>query len=238
MNWVLIGVLAVLLVNTLIGYKAGFIKTVFSLFSMIVALLLTIWINPTVNNLMRQNEKLYGTVYDKVDGVLPKASEDIEDSSSKQISYIEELPIPQTIKDSLIENNNNEEVQKVLGFDNYVDKFREYVANYITGIILNALSFVVTFVVILILLWVVSIILNIISKLPVLNQINKVAGLLAGLIHGLVIVWVLFLLLTVFGGTEIGKEAMLMISESQILSFLYNNNLLIGFITNGTKMLF
>jgi len=86
-------------------------------------------------------------------------------------------------------------------------------------------------------LWALCIALDLISKLPLLNGVNKTAGLLAGLLHGLVIVWVFFLIITVFGGTKIGQQALEMIGESEILSFIYNNNLLLKFITSATKML-
>jgi uncharacterized membrane protein required for colicin V production len=229
MNWLLLIVLALLLGNALIGMKVGMIKTVFSLFSLIVSLVLTVYISPVVNDFMRGNETFYGNITEKVEKFLPFEEE--EAKVSEQVSAIEGLPLPQSIKDTLIENNNKE-IYKVLSVTN----FREYVSNYLAGIIVNALAFIVTFFVILIGLWVLSIALNIVSKLPLLNQINKTAGLLAGLVHGLVVVWIFFILITVFGGTELGQKALGMISESQILNMLYNNNLLLGFITSATKV--
>ena len=118
-----------------------------------------------------------------------------------------------------------------------INNFKGYVVSYITGLIINAISFIVTFVVILILLWVLCIALDLISKLPLLNQINKLAGLAAGLVHGLVIVWILFILLTVFGSSQFGQEAMQLIEENVILGVLYDYNVLLRFITNIAKMI-
>jgi uncharacterized membrane protein required for colicin V production len=230
MNWLLIAVIAIIAVNALIGIKAGFIKTVFSLCSLIVAIILTVWISPVVNNFMKGNEKIYNAISDKVEKVLPFSEE--ETDANEQVSLIEGLHLPQSIKDSLIENNNAE-IYKEMAIDN----FRGYVGSYLTGVVINALSFIVTFIVILILLWVICIALDIISKLPLLNQINKLAGFLAGLVHGLVVIWLFFILLTVFQSTALGQKAMDMIGESMILSLIYNNNFLLQFITNVTKML-
>jgi uncharacterized membrane protein required for colicin V production len=224
-------VLAILVVNSLIGRKVGFIKTVFSLCSMIVALVLTVWISPIVNDFMRGNEKIYNNISTKVEAFLPFAEE--QAGVNEQISIIEGLSLPQSLKDSLIENNNSE-IYEALS----INSFKGYVSNYLTGVIINAMAFIITFVVILILLWVISIALDIISKLPLINSINKTAGLLAGLLHGLVVVWLFFILLTVFGSTELGQKGMEMVGESQILSLLYNNNFLLGFITSATKMFF
>ena len=46
MNWLLIVVIGIIIMNALIGRKVGLIKIVFSLFSFIIALLLTTWISP------------------------------------------------------------------------------------------------------------------------------------------------------------------------------------------------
>lgn len=230
MNWLLIVVIAILAVNALIGIKAGFIKTAFSLCSLIVAIILTVWISPVVNNYMKGNEAIYNSISSKVEMVLPLTEE--ASQVSEQESIIEKLHLPQFIKDSLKENNKAE-VYKDLA----INSFKGYVNGYLTGVIINAISFMITFVVILILLWVICIALDIISKLPLLHQINKLAGFLAGLIHGLVIIWVLFILLTVFGGSSFGQEALQMIEEDKILSIIYNNNFLLHFITNVAKMI-
>jgi uncharacterized membrane protein required for colicin V production len=209
--------------------KAGFIKTAFSLLSMIVAVILTVWLSPVVNNVMKGNEKFYNTISSKVEAMLPFAEEEAD--ANEQISLIEGLHLPQSIKDSLIENRNTGVYKEFAG------SFKDYVSSYLTGVIINALSFIATFVVILILLWVICIALDIVSKLPLLNQVNKTAGLVAGLVHGLVVVWIFFILLTVFGSTGFGQKAMEMIGESEILSIIYNNNFLLRFITSAAKML-
>ncbi|MDF2511782.1 MAG: hypothetical protein K0S04_1648 [Herbinix sp.] len=230
MNVLLIVVLAILVVNALIGMKAGLIKTVFSLFSMIIAVVLTIWVSPYINNYMRNNDKIYEGISSKVEKMLPFSEKEVIDE--EQEGFIQELSLPQSIKDSLMKNNTVE-VYKEMAIDN----FQDYVSSYLTGVILNAMAFIITFVVVLILLWVICFALNLISKLPLLNQINKTAGLVAGLVHGLVVVWIFFILLTVFGSTEPGQKALEMIGQDQTLSFIYNNNYLLKFITNITKII-
>ena len=231
MNWLLIIVIVILGVNTLVGMKAGLIKTIFSLCSMVVAVVLTLWISPYVNDFMRGNEKIYQGISEKVEKMLPLAEKEI--AASDQVSQIEGLSLPKSIKDSLIENNNAE-IYKALAIDN----FKDYVTNYLTGVIINAMAFIITFIVIFIILWVICFALDIVSKLPLLNQINKTGGLIAGLVHGLVVVWLFFILVTVFGSTELGQKALEMIGESQVLSIIYNNNFILKFITSVTKMVF
>jgi uncharacterized membrane protein required for colicin V production len=230
MNWLLLVVIIILVVNALIGLKAGFIKTAFSLLSMIIALVLTLWISPYANNYMRGNDKICDYVSTRVEKILPMIEEKADKKA--QESVIDKMSLPKSIKSSLLKNNNAEAYKKLS-----VNSFKDYMRSYLTGIILNALAFCITFIVLLILLWILSFALNIISKLPLLNQINKMAGLLVGLVHGLVVVWLLFILLTVFGSSAWGQKAMEMIGNDSILSLIYNNNFILKFITSASKML-
>lgn len=231
MNWLLVVVLLILLGNAVIGMKVGFIKTVFSLVSLILALILTIWISPMVKNYMMGNEKFYNGVATKVEKLLPFGEEEIiEEEQSKAI---EGLSVPKSIKEGLLKNNTVESYKEMA-----ITGFTQYVSRYITGVIINSLSFIATFIAILLLLLVIFMALDLISKLPLLNQVNKTAGLLAGLVHGLLLVWLFFILLNVFGGTAFGQSVMKLVGENEVLSIIYNNNVLLKFITGATKILF
>lgn len=229
MNWLLIAVSVILLGNAIIGMKVGFIKTVFSLVSLILALFLTIWISPLVKDTMRDNEKLYQGIANKIEKMLP-----FEDkvAHKEEPELIEGLSIPKSVKEGLLKNNTAEKYKEFA-----ITSFKQYVSKYLTEVTINALSFIATFTVILIALWVIFLALNLISKLPLLNQLNKTAGLLAGLVHGLILVWLFFLLLTIFSTTEFGQSTMKLVAENELLSIIYNNNILLKFITGATKIL-
>ncbi len=221
MNLMLIIVLGIIILNALIGRKVGLIKIVFSLFSFIVALTLTVWISPSINGMLKNNESFYQKTSQKVEDMLFKGNEE----KTEQEDIIEGLPLPKSIKESLQENKAKQEAN-----------IKSYVVDHVTGIVINALAFVLTFVIVFIALWVISIALNIISKLPILNQLNKMAGLLVGGLQGVIIVWILFVLLTVFSGTELGKSAIGQINDSIILSFIYNKNFLLNTVMNAVGM--
>jgi uncharacterized membrane protein required for colicin V production len=231
MNWLLVVVLLILLGNAIIGMKVGFIKTVFSLVSLILALILTIWISPMMKNYMMGNEKFYNGLATKVEKLLPFGEEEIMEE--EQPEAIEGLSVPKSIKEGLLKNNTVEGYKEMA-----ITGFKQYVSRYLTGVIINSLSFIATFIAILLLLWVIFMALDLISKLPLLNQVNKTAGLLAGLVHGLLLVWLFFILLNVFGGTAFGQSVMKLVGENEVLSIIYNNNVLLKFITGATKILF
>lgn len=235
MNWLVVAVAAVLVVFALKGRKVGFIKTIFSIFSIIIAIVVSSALSPYVSKALRTNDKFYNYINERVEDVINLKVEDKDKTTvSEQAEAISKLSLPDSIKKNLLENKNNSEVYKAL----HVDTFKEYVNGYITTIAINAIAFIITYVVVTILLFGVCIALNIISKLPIINGLNKTAGLLVGLFEGLLVIWMLCIVLTAFSSTETAQKLFEMIKESQFLSCLYNNNLLIRFITNMAKVLF
>jgi uncharacterized membrane protein required for colicin V production len=211
MNWLLIIVIGIIVLNALIGRKVGLIKIIFSLLSFAIALALTTWISPTVNGILNNNETFYEKTFQQVEKMLSLE----ENESADQDDIIEGLPLPKSMKESLMKNKAKQEAN-----------IKSYITCHVTGIVINAFAYILTFVIVFIALWVVSIALNIISKLPILNQINRTAGLLLGAVQGLVVVWLLFIILTVISGSQLGETAFQQINSSGILSFLYKNFLL------------
>ncbi|MCH5274071.1 MAG: CvpA family protein [Lachnospiraceae bacterium] len=229
MNWVLIAVIAIIAVLGWLGWNKGLIKMVFSLASTIVALLFAAIFSPVIAGAMKNNEKIVSFFDEKISTLIDFSSEEAEeDEESKQELLIDSLPFPETMKESLMKNNTA---------DNYIsmdaDNFEEYVCRQITNMIINAICFVITLAVAIIALAVACGMLNILAKLPLLRQLNEAAGLAAGLAEGLLLVWILFVVLTMLTGSEFGQEAMKMIAENPLLDFLYKNNLVSKFIARG-----
>ena len=229
MNWILIAVIGIIALLAFVGLKKGFIKMVFSLVSTIAALLIAMLFSPVVAGMMKNNEAIVGFFDEKISAVVDFTSEEArEETESKQEWLIDSLPLPETFKESLLENNT---------LDNYAamqaQNFEEYVCRQITNVIINAIAFVVTLLLAIIALALLCRALNLLAKLPLLKQINAAAGLAAGAAEGLLLVWILFVILTMFAGSEFGSEAMSMIAENPLLDFLYKNNMVSKFIARG-----
>lgn len=231
MNWLEILVIIIIAGYTLIGRRRGFIKTVFTLFSTIIALLLTMWLSPMVNKEVQKNEKIMSFVNNKVEKVVEFGK--TNDKTSEQMNFIDKLFLPGPIKNALKENNTGDVYAAMA-----VNSFEEYITGTISRIIINAGVFIIVMLLVMIILGIISKALDIISKLPLINGLNKTAGLLAGLIHGIVIAWIGFIILTMFSSTNIGKTMFLLINESKFLTMLYDNNLLLRYITDIGKILF
>ncbi len=225
MNWVLIVVIAIFGVFGWLGVRKGFVKLFFSLISTIAALVFAAVFSPVTASIMKNNEKIVSFMDEKVEVLLDFSKEDENAEGRKQDSLIEGLPLPEIVKESLLEDNTEQ---------NYIQmeasNFKEYVCRRITNMILNSIAFVITLAVAVIALAVLCFMLNLIAKLPLLHQLNTAAGLAAGLAEGLLLVWILFVVLTMLGGNAVGQDALAMISENPFLNFLYKNNLISRFV--------
>ncbi len=145
--------------------------------------------------------------------------EDVEIPRDTQIAAIEGADIPGVFK-ALLLNNNNSETYDELGVDNFI----QYISAYATRLIINILSFILTFVVITVVMRAVIFALDIVANLPVLGFFNRLGGALLGAAGGLIIVWTLFMLITMLYTTSFGREAYDVIQGNDILRVIYEYN--------------
>ena len=143
-----------------------------------------------------------------------------------QIAAIEGADLPDVFKNLLLENNNSEVYQK-LG----VTTFAEYVSKYFAKLVVEIVAFLVTFLFATIVIRAIVFALDFVTALPVLGILNRLAGVLVGSTISFIIVGILFIVITLLYTTTIGKQAMGMIREDQILSFLYDNNIIMKIAT-------
>lgn len=212
-NWVLIAVIGVFVIYGVKGKNDGFIKTVFGMFSLIIALVAGTFLGPHLSTAIKESET-----------VLPYIAEKLETTKErdKKEEGIKAQDLPEILKDFL-ENNNNEERFKELAAKDIEDYIHKQMAIWV----INALSFILVFIVTWIVLWYLCMTLNIISKLPVLNGLNKTAGILVGILRGFIVIWMWCIILTIFSGSDFGKAVFGYINSSTFLSMIYNNNLLL-----------
>ena len=185
-------------------------------------------VNGNVSDEMLQQ---YGISPDIFDGHV--STEEVEQSimeaeipKQMQIVAIEGADLPDVFKNLLLENNNSEVYQK-LG----VTTFAEYVSKYFAKLVIEIVAFLVTFLFATIVIRAVVFALDFVTALPVLGILNRLAGVLVGSTISFIIVGILFIVITLLYTTTIGKQAMGMIREDQILSFLYDNNIIMKIAT-------
>lgn len=234
MNKMLIAVGIIFLVCMVIGYVRGFLRIVATLAATIATVLLVSILSPYVSNVLLETVPLESMAQEKCMKMLGVATEDgqfvipeeAEHSREMQIELIENAEMPRVFRELLLENNN-EEIYRALG----VSTFSTYAGKYLAKLISDIISYLLALVVVTIIIRTILYMMGTIEKIPVIRGLNRLGGGVLGIGTGLIVVWVLFIVITLMYDTEIGKTCLENIMENKFLENLYNNNILMNYIT-------
>ena len=225
MTWTWLGICAAvfLLIAGINGYRRGFIKEIVSMFFVFLTLVLVWMINPYVNTFLKDNTGLYEKIQTTCTELITveKADSAAALGESEQNSLIENLPLPEFVKNN-IQENNNAEVYQYLS----VNTFADYVAGYLAVAVFNGVSFLISYLLASLLIRVLAYALDIIAGLPILKGANKLTGAVVGIAKGIVFIWIACLVLLVLCNTQIGKNGLELIEKDSFLSFINERNLL------------
>lgn len=234
MNYLLIGVIAFFVIVTLNGWRKGLVRGVFLCSSTILAL----FISSQCYQVIGKGINEYTTWGNDIKTVIEKnlelgGKENQKLKRGEQTKKIEQLNLPEGIKKGLLENNNKDIYQAL-----QATGFYDYIASYLAKMAINGISFLLTFIISGILIRLLLKVLDFITEIPILKELNTIGGILLGAVEGLIGIWIFFLIVTIFGSTPFGETMYSYINDSVLLSYLYNNNILLLFLTNISKLLF
>ena len=136
-----------------------------------------------------------------------------------QMTAIENADMPQIFKDLLRENNNSETYEE-LG----VDTFAQYVGKFLAKAIVHVVAFLITFLIVTIILRAIIFALDFIADLPGVGILNRLAGGVIGIAGAAIVVWVLFMIITLLYTTSVGKSVYDAIQAQPYLRVLYEYN--------------
>lgn len=141
----------------------------------------------------------------------------------EQIRLINKSSMPGFLKVRLQENNNPAIYEEL-----HVKTFPEYIAAYLSRMGIRIVSFLATFIIAVIIVKALFVAVNIIGELPVVGFFNHLSGGVLGIAVALIVVWIIFLGITVCYSTKTGRMLFDMVDHSQFLTFLYRNNPLLS----------
>lgn len=218
MNILLIIILAAFAICVFGGYRKGFLKTAFSLLSWVIVLVLCNYATPIVTNALIENTPIDEAFQTTVDAKIGEIiTETLETSGAAEL----EAALPAELKTALLGENGS---------------LQEAVANgaldttaLVNGVV-NIFGFMVTVVVLQIVMSLVQLVLTIVGKLPLIGPLDKLLGLVCGAGEGLILCWLLLAAVSVSALTGVNTEWAAYISQSEMLTWLQNNNVLLNFI--------
>lgn len=177
-------------------------------------------------NITSADLEKFGISGNILDGMGEEQKQEVEDAISDadiprdvQIAAIEKADIPAVFKDLLTTNNNKDTYEK-LG----AETFAQYVGQFLAKLIINIVAFLATFILVTIIIRAIVFALDFVSELPVLGAVNRLAGGAIGVVGALIIVWTLFVIITLLYTTDIGKQMFEMIDSNSLLKMIYEYN--------------
>lgn len=246
MNWLLILTLTIIAGFAIRGYKKGIIKMAISLLSILFSITAAFTLAPFISDSLCNSEIVLDYVSDQVNEKLgiEKSCIDITNNmvsslkptdkkgstninAAQKKAMIKKLTLPEKIKNSMLENTAVIVEKKGKAT---ARNFARAISEYIARIIIKTITYIGLFIIFKVLFRIITIVFKLMDKLPVIEDINELAGGIAGTISGLLIVWIGFLCLLIFSTTSFGKLCYQYINDSKILTFLYNNNLLVHWV--------
>ena len=170
MNWLFWVVVVFLAYHIIDGLRRGFIKKAVSAVSLIVTLVLVTYMTPQITMFIQNHTSLQENLAEKCSEIFLRGEYD-ENVKTDQVLIIENLDLPENIKELLLENNNAESYNLL-----EVTGFHEYVGAYLAKLIINALAYLLSFVIVWTVIRLILLALDVVTMLPLLHGINQIAG--------------------------------------------------------------
>lgn len=221
LDWMIIAVIAI---SAIAAYYKGFLYTTFKMLSTIIAIYIAYIGYKPINSILRKTF-LYSWLQQVATNHVNGIQEIIGlNEQTKLIDHLN-LPIPSSVKEGII-RNNNPEIYKLLGVDN----FKEYIGGYIANFYLSIIAFIILWCVVKAILYLIGESIHILAKLPIISFADKWLGLFVGFIKGVVGIWIATIILAFLIGFPKFQTLSVLISESTLGKWFYENNLILDII--------
>lgn len=170
-GWVQIGVAVFMVVMFLYGYRKGLVRMSVNIVSIVVSLIATRMLLPTVQTWIDQNPVLRELVAKRVEKIaFGEGAAGAESAASESVELFYQL----------------------LG----LDKLTDYIADRITGMLVSVITFILLLIVVTLLVKLAFAILARVAELPVLNFMNRTLGAVLGLVESIVYIWIFLIVIS------------------------------------------
>ena len=138
--------------------------------------------------------------------------------------------IDETIQNAILEEANDMIANDEKGENQVIETIQNDMlpetARTISINIIEGSVILILYIVIRIALKFVTAIANFVAKLPILNQLNQLGGIIYGILRGIIIVYILLLLVNLSGEIEPQNQVYTTVQESYIGRVMNENNIL------------
>ncbi|MDR0286774.1 MAG: CvpA family protein, partial [Clostridiales bacterium] len=216
MNWADLTVILILILFAFIGYKRGFVLSVYSIVSILIALVLAFLLYPGVSQMLLATP-LKGTLETGITQKLTALQ--TGGITSAQVTgdqLMTQLKLPELLRPQMAIAMGD--MTKSMDFSAAIQKISSSFAEFL----MNIVSMVILFCIVLLILHLLKGILKKIVKIPVIKQADKLGGFLFGIAQGVLVLFVLVSLLHVFGSTGHLTAVIDQVQNSKVADWFYS----------------
>lgn len=214
---ILIGIVIAVCINS---YIKGLVISVFNLVSSLAAMVLSYLFYPVIAGFLK-GTAILGWIQAPIRESLLENGATLAEVSVE--SLLGQLNLPAAISDGILNT-----VGEVPG---QLPELAESVSAAVAGFILEIICIVLLFVIVKIGLLFAKGLLKTVTKLPLLHQVDKIGGLAFGLIEAFVLLTVVGAIFSLFSG-NMDSGILGAVESSFVAKFFYEDNLLIGLLSN------
>ena len=205
MNWLMIIFAAVVLVCVVLGWKEGLWGSAVTFVTLLLFLLMMNIVLPTMIGNMNITDEV----------ILESSL-----NEKKDLDYIIDL-LPGQIKDKVLQ-----------GYPSYNDVMEAdaELAYMISGKLMSfgvIIAMIITLLFALFVLRPIGALHDMLLKFPIVGKFDRMIGVVVGATNAVIIMHMIFIGIAMYSGTEIGAMLYNMVYQSELLTSLHENNLLI-----------
>lgn len=229
MNWLLVAVALILIFCIYRGYRKGLLRMVYSMVSWVIMLAIVSVGTPYINDYLTYHTGIYETLAEHFEEKLQESMREagnnqIDGTAQSEMQQLEALGIslPETLLKNVVDYSAD-------GVNEFMVQSGVYsnVAQNLAALAVKGIAALLAWLLAAVVVSIIAHILGIVSKIPVIRGVNKYLGLAAGAVYGILLIWSVFCITALCAGSEIGRMLIGMISESRILTLLYENNMVL-----------
>lgn len=207
-----------------IGYRKGLVDIALSLCATIVAIALVAIITPILSNAIIEYTEIDDRISDSFveyilanEKVVYQIGEDIE--VYDEVQAVMDIQLPTTLQEKILQNNTLD-MYELLGVSN----FYEYVGRYIANWIVKLATFVAVMIAVFIFMKMFVFSLLVITKVPLINGVNRLGGLVIGALTAILILWLVFIVADLMHQMQWSINFLADVRSIKFFEILYKNN--------------
>ena len=233
MNIIDIIILVILGVSMIYGVYRGFVHTLLSVACCLLSVLIAFAFGPRLSAIVSNSKGVSSTLATYTDAVARVGDYDLAAANVSQLSdslvnqVLESVSLPQSIQNILRSNLSN---QTFAGTG--LSTVNDYVSNTVVAVAINILCFLACFALSYVVLSLLLSLIQHVFRLPLLRQLDWLAGGAFGLMRGALLLYALFLVVPLLS-TIIPLDAFNELLSQSALSPIYQSDGLFARVFSG-----